>query len=205
MKYLYFDLIGGVSGDMVVAGLLDISRGFSYLKNELKKINLRDYKLNFTECKTGGIKAHRFTVADLSPRKRVFQFKEIKNKISNSRLGDATKKKILDVYEVLYNAEKNVHGSKDAHFHQVGEIDSLIDIASSCILLDSLKIDYILYSSIPFGKKVSPATAFMLKSRDVYLSQHNYENITPTGIAVITTLGSHIKDNLQYDFTLEKI
>ncbi|MBL7130608.1 MAG: LarC family nickel insertion protein [Candidatus Omnitrophica bacterium] len=204
MRYLYFDLIGGISGDMIVASLLDITGDFNYLRNELKKINLGEYKLRYSRCQSGHIKAHRFIVEDLAKGKRVFQFNAIKNKIRNSHLSPETKKKILDIYENLYEAERKVHGSGHVHFQQIGEIDSLIDIASSCILIDKMRLEQILYSCIPFGRNIAPATTLMLKSRSIYLSNLQYENITPTGIAVIATLGTQVQQNLQYDFTFEK-
>ncbi|MDD5005908.1 MAG: LarC family nickel insertion protein [Candidatus Omnitrophica bacterium] len=204
MKYLYFDLIDGISGDMIVASLLDLSGNFNYLKSELKKINLREYELKSFKCQAGHIKAFRFVVKDSARTKRVFQFKEIKNKINGSKLDSQTKKNILDVYNTLYNAEKNVHDAKHAHFEQLGEVDSIIDIAASCILINKLNVDRILYSSVPFGEKVAPATAYMLKSKNIRLSQHQYENITPTGIAIITTLGSQMQKDIKYSFILQK-
>ena len=205
MRYLYFDLVSGISGDMIVASLLDLSGNFDYLRKELKKINLGEYEINNSRRKSGHIKASHFEVKDLLKKKRVFQINAIRNKISSSGFSRETKRKILDIYETLYCAEKKVHASLDAHFEQVGEVDSLIDIVSSCILIDKLGVDRILYSSIPFGEKVAPATAYMLKSKNIYLSQHEYENITPTGLAIITTLGTQAKQNTRKDFCLESI
>lgn len=205
MKYLYFDLISGISGDMIVASLLDLANNFDYLKKELRKINLREYGLKYFSSKSGHIKAYRFVVRDLAKGKRVFALGAIQNKIRSSGLELGIKKKILDIYETLYQAEKKVHGLSHVHFQQLGEIDSIIDIASACILIDKLKIEGILYSSVPFGRKVSSATANMLKLRDVYLTVHEYENITPTGIAVVTTLGSQTRGNMQFDFNVKEV
>jgi uncharacterized protein (DUF111 family) len=192
MSYLYFDLIGGVSGDMIAASLLDLTAGLSYLRNELKKINLKGYRIETFKRQAGHIRVLRFTVEDLSKAKRVFQFREIKNIINRSRLNEEIKRNILSVYRALYEAEKKVHGSGRAHFHQLGEVDSVVDIASCCVLIDKLKIGGILYSSVPFGEKIAPATAQLLKSKDIYFSKHPYENVTPTGAAIITTLGRQL-------------
>jgi len=202
MRYLYFDLIGGISGDMTVSSLLDISNNFKYLKEELKKINLNSYKIEHRNENSGHIKASRFIVIDSSRKERVYQFEEIKKKINSSKLSSSVKRNILSVYQMLYNAEKSVHRSKEVHFHQIGEVDSIIDIASSCILIDHLKVDRILYSTIPFGERVAPATTHMIKSKRIYLSSHQFENITPTGVAIITTLGKQrdliVKDGLSF-------
>lgn len=205
MRYLYFDLISGISGDMIVASLSGLANNFDYLKKELKKINLREYEIRHFRAKSGHIKAYRFAVKDLARNKRVFQFDALRNKIRGSGLKQEIKNRILDVYETLYQAEKKVHGTGHVHFQQIGEVDSIIDITSACILIDKLNIDSILYSSIPFGRKVAPATANMLKLQDIYLTDHGYENITPTGIAIITTLGSQAQRNIQHDFNLKDV
>lgn len=202
MKTLYFDLIDGISGDMVVASLLDLDGNIGYLKAQLKKINIGGYKIKYSCKKKAHINAARFVVANLV-KKRTFQLTEITKKIKSSSLNAQIKKNILDIYQALYLAEKKVHRSHRVHFHQIGEIDSLIDIASSCILIDKLKVGQILYSSIPLGDKVAPATACMLKSKNVYLSGHRFENITPTGIAIITTLGRQLQKNIQDSFTFD--
>jgi len=205
MKYLYFDLVGGISGDMIVASLLDITKGFTYLKKELKKINLKQYKIMLVKCQSGHINSHRFVVQDLAKNKRVFQLSSINNKIKESRLNPITKKKIIEIYESLNRAEKRVHGSNHVHFQQIGEVDSLVDIASACILIDKLGVDNVLYSRIPFGERVAPATALMLKSKEIYLSNHEFENITPTGIAIITALGKQKAENIHYNLLLERV
>jgi uncharacterized protein (TIGR00299 family) protein len=204
MKNLYFDLIGGISGDMIVASLLDIVKDLGYLKKELKKLKVKEYVIVFRKSQAGHISARRFIVNDLTRQKRVFQLDKIKNIIKNSKLTFGVKNNIIAIYDALYRAEKSVHGGSHAHFEQIGEIDSLIDIASSCILIDKLEVDKIFYSSIPFGRRVAAATAFLLKSKDVYFSNHQFENITPTGVAIVTILGSQLKQP-KTSFSIQKV
>lgn len=203
MKYLYFDLIGGISGDMVVASLLDLAGDLRYLNKELKKINLGKYKIRSFKRQSGHVRASCFEVEDLAEKKRVFQFGEIKNKVNNSRLKSEIKKNILGIYNALYGAEKKAHGLSHAHFQQLGEIDCIIDISSACILIDKLRVGGIFYSSVPFGEKIAPATTHLLKSKNIYLSQHQYENITPTGIAIVVTLGCQPRNESQKDFVVQ--
>lgn len=205
MKSLYFDLIGGISGDMIVSSLLDVTGGFEYLKKELKKIDLDNYNLKLSKCQSGHISSHRFIVLDLAGEKRVFQLNSIKDKVSSSHLSQKIKDNITSIYETLYKAESEIHGEDHVHFKQIGEIDSLIDIASACILIDKLGVENILYSRIPFGEKVAAATALMLKSRKIHLSKHRFENITPTGIATITTLGRQIDEESGNDFSVGEV
>jgi len=203
MKYLYFDLIGGISGDMIAASLLDLTKGQVYLKKELGKINLKDYKIRSFKRRSGHIMASCFSVDDLSKTRRVLQFDEIKKKINGSRLKREVKDSIIKVYTNLYEAEKKVHGSGHAHFDQIGEIDSLIDIASACILIEKLNVDRIIYSSVPFGERVAMATTCLLKNKDIRLSKHPYENITPTGVAVITALGMQVNNAMNNQFIIK--
>ncbi|MFC1708882.1 nickel insertion protein [Candidatus Omnitrophota bacterium] len=205
MKSLYFDLIGGISGDMIVASLIDVTGGFDYLKKELKRIDLDKYSLKLSKCQSGHISSHRFIVEDLTEEKRVFQLDAIKNKINNSYLDEGIKSNIVRVYETLHEAESIVHGAGHVHFEQIGEVDSLIDIASACILIEKLGVEDILYSRIPFGEKVAPATTLMLKNQNIYLSKHRFENITPTGIATVTTLGRQVDEKSEYNFSVEEV
>lgn len=206
MKIAYFDLIGGASGDMVVASLLDVqSDDIHYLRQELKKINVSAYRIQFLRQKEGHIKMGRFIVHDLSSGKKSYQLKDLVRLIKESRLAAVVKKSILRVYRALYSAEKKVHRSGAAHFHQIGEIDSIVDIASSCILLDRYGIDRIIYSSVPFGMKVAPATAQLLAEKQIHFSKHPFENITPTGAAILVTLGRQLAVKPQKEFTVERI
>ena len=82
MKTLYFDIIGGISGDMIVSSLLNITGDLEYLKQELKKIDLDRYDLRLSKCQSGHISSHRFLVRDLAKKKRVFQLDAIKSKIN---------------------------------------------------------------------------------------------------------------------------
>jgi len=195
MKNLYFDIIDGISGDMIVASLLDLCGDLAYLKQQLKKIKVKDYNIKFTRSRSGEYKASRFIVEVNKAKCKSFQIKEIKQLINSSSLNNRVKSNALKIYELLYDAEKSVHGEEKTHFHQVGEIDSIIDIISCCILLDHLKIDKIYYSVVPFGHNVAFATTQMLKEKEVIFSRHRFENVTPTGIAIIKTLGIQRNDN----------
>lgn len=205
MRLLFFDLIGGASGDMVVASLLDLGDNADYLKKELRKIDGIPYGFQFFRQKEGHIKMGRFIVSNTAKQKRIYQLNEIEAKIKGSQLSSRIKKNILRIYRALYRAEKKVHRSRASHFHQIGEIDSIIDIAAACILIDRLKVGRILYSSVPFGRRVAPATAELLVSKDIYFSRHPFENITPTGVAIITALGEQCAKNIRRGFIVESL
>ena len=201
--YLYFDLIGGISGDMIAASLLDLRIvSLAYLKNELKKIPLQNYAITFCKQKEGHIPMGRFIVTSTQSANRVYQFDEIMRMIQHSRLSKTIQSNIMRIYRALLGAEKAVHRVRNTHFHQIGEVDSIVDIASACILIDALKVTGVFYSCVPFGRKVSPASAHLLLDKQVSFSGHPFENITPTGIAVITTAGKQYVDLKKKGWTI---
>ncbi|MFC1752231.1 nickel insertion protein [Thermoproteota archaeon] len=205
MKTLYFDLVGGISGDMINASLLDISKDIKYLKKELAKIKIDRYKLSCVQKQAGHIKALGFEVTDKAKKNRIFQYDEIRRRISSSSLAPRVRNRILSIYSKLLNAEKRAHRTNKVHFHQIGEVDSFLDIASACILIDKLGVSQVLYSSIPFGEKVAPATAYLIESKDIHFSGHDYENITPTGVAIVTTIGKQAPKSCKNKFRVEAV
>ncbi len=149
MKTLYFDLIGGISGDMTVAALLDLGVSFDFLKRELKKISVVGYCLKKRHAQRGHVRAAIFSVTISEPKN--YSYLQIVKLIKTSRLSNAVKTNILRVYEALAIAERRVHGHKhdDLDFKQLGDIDSIIDIAGTCIALEKIGAVDIFYSVIP--------------------------------------------------------
>ena len=187
---------------MIVAGLLDMSGDYVYLKKELHKIPLDNYAIKFSYQKEGHIKMGRFIVEDTASVHQHYQYAEILAKVGKASLSGRVKKNITRIYNLLYRAEKKVHRTRTGHFHQLGEVDSIIDIAASCILIDRLNVGKVFYSSVPFGKRVAPATVELLRAQDIYFSSHPFENITPTGAAILAGMGTQITRNKNKKFAL---
>jgi len=192
MKVLYFDIIAGISGDMTVAALLNLGVSPEKLKAELKKIKLSGYTLKTSMVERGHAKALKFDC--LISKNRNFSYNEISRLINRSRFSVKVKANFLKVYSSLYKAETKVHGHKhsDMRFHEIGDIDSIVDIASACICLDKLEAESILYSTIPLSHNLAPATFELLNGKDVYFTGNTFENVTPTGIAILDALGKQI-------------
>jgi uncharacterized protein (TIGR00299 family) protein len=189
MKSLYFDLVGGLSGDMIVASLLDLGADLSRLKRELRKINVIGYSLKKSSVRRGHAKAVKFDV-DLALKKN-YSYAQIKKLIKASALSSGVRDNILKIYETLAHAEACVHGHQheDIRFEQLGDIDSIIDIASACILLNSLGISKVSYGALPLNNQLAPATWELLKEKEVYFTGRVFENVTPTGMAILAALG----------------
>lgn len=196
-RRLYFDLIGGISGDMIVGSLLDLGADFKKLEAELKKIRVSGFRVKRKNVQRQHVKAKKFDVIITSDKN--YSYNEIITIFKKSSLKRSVKNNIFKIYEALRAVETKIHGHKHSNirFHQLGEIDSIVDIASVCICLDLLGIEEIVYSMIPLNKKVCPATFELITDKKVFFTEETYENVTPTGMAVLTALGCQSGNSLK--------
>src|SRR5689334_11059022 len=202
MRIIYGDLIGGASGDMFAAALLDLGLPLAALKAELKKIPGLKFRLELGDKKVGAMHAKRFKVitAKKEPER---SWADIRRLIRQSALADAVKERALDIFARLAEAEGKVHGIAAArvHFHEVGATDSIVDIVAAAIGMDYLKAGACHFSRIPLGRGVTrsrhgalplpgPATLELLKGLPIEWIDLQAETVTPTGAAIVAALGS---------------
>ena len=199
-RILYLDCFSGISGDMMVGALIDLGVDLQYIKNELKNLDIGGYELKSSKVKINAIYATRFQVnakKDQPPR----SYKDIKNLIGSSRLQPTIKELALKIFEKIAEAEARVHNQKieDVHFHEIGALDSIIDITATAAALDSLKLDLIYAREVPLGSGIAstmhgkipipaPATVEILKGVPSYGGNFDFEVTTPTGAAIISTI-----------------
>jgi uncharacterized protein (TIGR00299 family) protein len=200
MKIVYGDLIGGASGDMFVAALVDLGLPIETLKSELKKIPSLKYRLEVGTKKVNAIRAARFRV--LTGKKESQRtWEEIRRLIDGSTLDAQVKERTVEIFSRLAEAEGKIHGvaPKRVHFHEVGATDSIVDIVSTAIGIHHLKIDSFYFSRIPLGRGLTrtrhgplplpgPATLELLKGLPVEFIDLDGETVTPTGAAMIAAL-----------------
>ncbi|MBI4744396.1 MAG: nickel pincer cofactor biosynthesis protein LarC [Actinobacteria bacterium] len=194
----YFDCFSGASGDMILGALADAGFPFAKLKNELKKLNLNnEFKIKKSTVKKHSISATKINVLQqkiLPPR----SFAEITNLIQKSSLEESIKKLSLKIFHQIALAEAKIHKQKinGAHFHEVGAIDSIIDIVGAAICLSRMNFKNLYASPLPLGKGFvktlhgtlpipSPATLEILKDVLVYQGSTENEMVTPTGAAIL--------------------
>jgi uncharacterized protein (TIGR00299 family) protein len=201
MRIAYGDLIGGVSGDMFVAALLDAGLPLSHLENGLRKIRPLRFRLKTAKKYVHGIRARQFQVLcapDEAPR----SWKGIRRLIRDSKLHREIKEAALEIFSRLAQVESRIHGVPvdRVHFHEVGATDSIVDIVSAALALRELHIGAFHFSPIPLGRGMTqsrhgplpapgPATLALLKNLPVEGSEIQGENVTPTGAAIVSTLG----------------
>ena len=206
MKTIYFDCFSGVSGDMIIASLIDLGLDINFLKNELEKLNLKNYEIEAKKIIKGGIAATKFNIIDYKNTKKTakpFFLSDFNKLIDNSKLDDEIKNKIKKIFLIIANAESKVHGKQidKIHFHEIGAIDTIIDVAGALIGIKKLGIEKIYCSKINVGTGFvefshgkfpvpAPATAQILKNIPIYHDGTQSELATPTGAAIITDLAS---------------
>jgi pyridinium-3,5-bisthiocarboxylic acid mononucleotide nickel chelatase len=207
MRIAYFDCFSGISGDMILGALVDIGVEFGYLKKELKKLNLDDYQLKAYKIKRGQITGTKVDViADKSARD--FRYlKDIETIINKSSLDQRIKKDGLKIFRRIAKAEAKIHNIDidKVYFHEIGAVDSIIDILGSLIGVYSLNVEKIISSPVNTGRGMietehgnlpvpAPATMELLKGIPIYSSSVEFELTTPTGAAIISSLAHEFKD-----------
>jgi pyridinium-3,5-bisthiocarboxylic acid mononucleotide nickel chelatase len=206
MKTLCFNCASGISGDMVVGALLDLGLKKEFLIDELKKLKLKNYKLEIRKVIKKGVKATKFDVITEEEKKHR-NLQDINLLIGCSGLSNEVKSLSKKIFYTLAKAEAKVHKTtiNEVHFHEVGAIDSIIDIVAASILVDKLGVDQIFVSQISVGigttkcshgimKLPVPAVKELLKNFPLTVLKINKELTTPTGAAIVKTLSNDFID-----------
>jgi len=201
----------GISGDMLLGAFYDLGVPKKVIEQPLIDLGLKGlYQLNFKEsksCSIRGIKAKVESI-DCSPIKRTWR--SIKELILNCQLEDKLKKIIYEVFESLATAEGKVHGIKsdDVHFHEIGAIDSLVDIIGVCAALNYLNPKKVYCNEPMLGKGFvqtehgklsvpSPAVIELIRQKKIKVLS-SFDSIegelsTPTGIALLSNLVDYLQ------------
>lgn len=200
MKVAYFDAFSGMSGDMTVGALLHLGLPMEELQKELEKLPLSGYRISQSVRFLSGIRATKFDVEVSAPLGER-SFRAISQMLRESSLIPAVKETALRIFTVLAEAESQVHGiaSGAVHFHEVGAVDSIVDIVGSAFGLHWLGVEKIYASVLPMGKGFvpsrhgvlpipAPATVELLKGLQVRLEDGDAEMVTPTGAAIVAAV-----------------
>ena len=219
MKTLYLDIFSGISGDMFLGALIDIGVEFDALEAELKKLGLDGYTLSANrrqKCAIDGVKfdvhltdggddhshshSHEHSHGSDDGHGHSRNFAQISEMIHASGLSDWVKEKSVAVFQRIANAEGKIHGVPpfEVQFHEVGAVDSIIDIVGGCIALELLGKPRVRSGPVIEGTGFimcahgrfpipAPATLNILAERGVAITQCDEPNelITPTGAAFI--------------------
>jgi len=205
MKSIFIDCSLGISGDMLASAFFNLGVPHSIFLDNLVSLNIdKNYKLKFNEGDSEGIKGIVCTKSEIQFKELSRNLNEIKNLLLDSSLNDYVKKKSIKVFEILAEAEAVVHGHQisDVHFHELGSMDSILDIVNVCSAIDFLKPYKIYFSNPPSGKGIIstshgplpvpvPTVLEIARQNKIPLTvlddKYFGEITTPTGIALIAT------------------
>lgn len=206
MRIAYFDCFSGASGDMILGALLDAGLSVERLKEELAKLRLSHYDVRVEKVVKKGIGGSQAIVVvdDYHHHRHHHRhLHHIQETIQNSDLDDAIKRKSLEVFRRLAEAEAKVHGTTvdHIHFHEVGAMDAIIDVVGGIAGLAAMGIERVFCSPLHVGTGTvvcahgtlpvpAPATAELIKGKPSYSTGVVGEFLTPTGAAILTTISS---------------
>ena len=187
---------------MVLGAMADAGVDIKSIKKELKKLDMKGYDLKVSRVKRKGIKGTKLDViVDEKKHLHHTSYKDIKRLIERSRLSKKIKEDSLKIFKNIAEAEAKIHRTSvgNVHFHEVGAVDSIVDVVGAAICINILNPDIILSSPINTGMGMvktehgilpvpAPATAEMLKGFPSYSSDIRFELATPTGVGIITTM-----------------
>jgi uncharacterized protein (TIGR00299 family) protein len=205
MKIAYADCFSGVSGDMFLASLLDAGLPIDVLREGIDTLDLPEkIELKLTETHKGALRASDLEV--IVPHSHTHRhLSDILAIINGSRLNASVKQTASRIFTLVAEAEARVHGEpvEHIHFHEVGALDSLVDVIGAAIGLDALGIEKLYASPLPYGSGTvesahgllplpAPATLEILTRANAPLSplQADVELVTPTGAAILAALAT---------------
>jgi uncharacterized protein (TIGR00299 family) protein len=202
-RHLHFDCFSGVSGDMVLGALVSAGLSWRGLINGLKHLRLSGYQLRKREVHRGALPAIKVDVIVQQGFQRPLTLSRIRKILTGSTLPGPVKERSRSVFDRLAEAESLAHrvDMKDVHFHEVGVVDSFIDVVGGvlgCYLLNATRI-----TSSPINVGAGsiqtshgllpvpgPAVAVLAKGIPIYATGPRSELATPTGVALLRTLAS---------------
>ncbi len=203
MRIAYFDCFSGASGDMILGSMIDAGLSPGALGEELKKLRLRNVSLKVKKVLKGGISATGVLVEGKDEKRHSRSLKEIFQIIDRSRLEPAVKDKSKEVFRRIASVEAKIHRRpmEEIHFHEIGGLDSVVDIVGAVWGFQQLEIDKLYVSRVNVGAGFvrcdhgllpvpAPATLSLMKGKPIYSSGVERELLTPTGAALLTSLGS---------------
>lgn len=230
MKIAYFDTFAGIAGDMALGAFISAGLDANYLQQEIEKLNLGDVHLEVRKVVRSGITAAKVdvvvhgeieTVKDLGSDHHAHghsragshhdhghgkSYLEIKHLIEGSRLTDAVKAKSIAVFGKLAEAEAKIHDTtvEKIHFHEVGAVDSIVDIVGAVICMELTGVERLYTSPIRVGSNgyieaqhgvlpvPAPATLEILKGYPILFNDVSHELTTPTGAAIVSALSAGV-------------
>ncbi|HYG73821.1 MAG TPA: nickel pincer cofactor biosynthesis protein LarC [Planctomycetota bacterium] len=201
-RLLYIDPFSGVAGDMFIGALLDLGLDQAKLHYELAKLQLSGYRLSAKSVMRGAMSGTKFDVEIDASVKTYRNYSDIKKIIADSALSQRVKEQSLNAFAVLAQAEARIHNLplEQVHFHEVGALDSIVDMVGACIGLELLGVNEVHCGPVALGSGgyvkcdhglvpvPAPATLEIMKDIPLRKTSIEKELTTPTGAALVKAL-----------------
>jgi len=202
VRIVYFDCFSGISGDMTLGAFLDAGLSMQVLSRELKRLKLGRYELRKSRVKRGALVGTKFDCIVKGHGHHHRTLGGILKLIDRSSLNKSVKNRAAAMFENLGRAEAKIHGIRrpsSVSFHEVGDIDSIVDIVGVSVAMDEMGIDDAAASIVNMGTGFActahgaiplpgPAAVELLKGAPVRICDIDGELVTPTGAAILKTL-----------------
>lgn len=202
MRMAYFDCFSGISGDMTLGALVDAGVDLNLLRDELAKLPVSGYRLDANIVKRSSLRGVKVDVV-VEESQPARQYIDIVAMLEESDLEAEVRQQALAIFHRLGKAEAHLHNEalETVHFHEVGAVDSIVDVVGAVIGLHALGVAAFMASPINVGSGVvrtshgllpvpAPATLELLKGCPSYAGDIRMELTTPTGAAIVTTMAS---------------
>jgi uncharacterized protein (TIGR00299 family) protein len=203
MRIGYFDCFSGASGDMILGALIDAGLSQRKMKDELEKLQIPTVRLKIKKVNKAGIQATRVIVEGKNEKRHHRNLNEILEIVEQSSIDPEVKEKSKEIFKRIAEAEAKIHRRpiEEIHFHEIGGLDSVVDIVCSVWGIRQLGLDEIYVSRVNVGSGFvkcehgilpvpAPATLLLMKEKPIYSTGVEKELLTPTGAAILTSLGS---------------
>lgn len=205
MKLAYLDAFSGISGDMTLGALVHLGVPIQVLRDTAAALRLGDVDVTAATQERNGIRCIKVSVVDREQDRRHGHrtYTDICALLDGASLAATVRERARAIFRVLAEAEGRVHGAapEAVHFHEVGAVDSLVDIVGAAVGFDHLGIDTLYASPLPLGRGSvrtehgvlpvpGPATVELLRGWPVRLLDGDAELVTPTGAAIVAALAS---------------
>ena len=199
--HLHFDCFSGISGDMTLGALVDAGAPFGQLVKGLGRLGVQGFKLRRRQVQRGALWATKIDVLLTPTQRRPWPLARIQRVLASSRLSSKVRAQGRAVFERLADVESKAHRLPQdrVHFHEVGVLDSFVDIVGALICCELLDVTRVSASAVNLGSgsirsehgvlpAPGPAVALLAKSVPVYSAGPARELTTPTGLALLRTL-----------------
>ncbi len=200
MRICYLDCFSGISGDMLVGALVDAGADQTEFCRQITRLGLESAAIGFEKCLRRGLAGTKFRV-HAPPEHRHRHLGQIEQIIQSARLPERVEQRSVAIFRRLGEVEAAVHQVpiEKVHFHEVGAVDSIVDIVGACVGLELLGVESLHCSPLNLGSGCvetehgtlpvpAPATAALVQGRPIYSRGPACELTTPTGAAIATTL-----------------